>query len=69
MANKKKRNKQYKGGVQMAPTVVKVSAVKRNPVSQWLFERKRLVKPVSIGVGIVIFVIVLVVGLIGVIGS
>lgn len=69
MATKKKRNKQYKGSVQAKPTIVKVSAVKRHPIHQWFVDRKRLIKPVGIGVGIAVFVVVLVVGLISVFTS
>jgi hypothetical protein len=51
---KKKRNKQYKGNgaAQSQPTVTRVSAVKRNKAQLWWLERKRIVKPVAVGVGI-----------------
>lgn len=58
MANKqkKKRNKVYRGrdAKIQTPQVVRVEAVNRNKLGQWWFERKRIVKPVAIGSGIVV---------------
>lgn len=58
---KKKRNKQYKGsGAALnQPVVTHVSAVKRNKIQLWWLERKRIVKPIAIGVGIAAVVIFL----------
>lgn len=68
MANKKKRNKQYKGSVAaIRPSVTKVSAVKRNPAHQWWVDHKRIAKPVLITSGIVVAVIVVIVGFIDII--
>jgi len=54
MANKqkKKRNKQYTGidAAVTRPTVTRISAVHRNPVSQWWFDNKRIARPVIIAV-------------------
>lgn len=60
MANKqkKKRNKPYRG-VDAAidkPIVTRISAVHRNPVSQWWFDHKRIAKPVLIATGIALVV-------------
>ncbi len=58
MANKqkKKRNKQYRGtdAAVQRPIVTKISAANRSKLSQWWFERKRILKPVLIGAAIVI---------------
>lgn len=59
---KKKRDKAYKGSgaAIVRPSVTRVSAVHRNPVHQWWIERKRVVKPILITVGVVIFIAVLI---------
>lgn len=51
---KKKRNKAYHGAdaALNRPVVTKISAVNRNPVSQWWFEHKRLAKPIAITAGV-----------------
>ena len=56
---KKKRNKAYTGqdAAVGRPTVTRISAANRNKVQQWWFEKKRIAKPVLIGVGIAIVVI------------
>ena len=56
---KKKRNKVYSGeGAKAAqPTVTRISAVHRNPVQQWWFEKKRIAKPAIIAVIVAIVVI------------
>jgi hypothetical protein len=55
---KKKRNKVYQGvdASISRPIVTKITAVKRNRVQQWWFEKKRVAKPALIigGVAIVI---------------
>lgn len=52
---KKKRNKQYQGSgaAQVRPAITHVTAVKRNKFQLWWLEKKRIVKPVSIAVGVV----------------
>ena len=47
---KKKRNKVYRGrdSKVTTPQVVHVEAANRNALSQWWFEKKRIVKPVAI---------------------
>ncbi|HEY1085648.1 MAG TPA: hypothetical protein VGE34_02890 [Candidatus Saccharimonadales bacterium] len=58
MANKqkKKRNKVYRGkdAKIVQPQVIRVEAANRNKLHQWWFERKRIIKPVSIGAGIAV---------------
>jgi hypothetical protein len=66
---KKKRNKTYQGkdAAVTRPTVTRMTAANRNAVSQWWFEKKRIAKPVGIGVLVAVVVIVLVIELIRVI--
>lgn len=66
--SKKKRNKQYKGSVAMQrPTVVKVSAVKRNRTHQWWVDNQRIARPIMITSAIVVGIIIVVVGVIDII--
>ena len=67
--NKKKRNKVYRGqGARVQqPTITRIQTVSRNPVSQWFYDRKKLLKPVAITLGIVAFIAFLVAGIISVI--
>jgi hypothetical protein len=53
---KKKRNKVYTGQDAAAsrPTVTRISAANRNKAQQWWFEKKRIAKPVLIGVAVAI---------------
>jgi hypothetical protein len=63
--SKKKRNKVYKGSVAaQRPTVMKVTAVKRNPAHQWWVDNKRIAKPALIIGGIVLLLIIMIVGVI-----
>lgn len=63
---KKKRNKAYTGqdASISRPIVTRISAVKRNKVQQWWFEKKRVAKPVLITAGIVIVVVWLLIELV-----
>lgn len=56
---KKKRNKVYTGkdAAQTRPVVTHISAANRNKVQQWWFEKKRVAKPVLIGIVVAIIVI------------
>ncbi|HTJ73271.1 MAG TPA: hypothetical protein VL481_01615 [Verrucomicrobiae bacterium] len=56
---KKKRNKVYTGqdAALSRPVVTRISAANRNKVQQWWFEKKRIAKPVLIGVAVAIVVI------------
>jgi hypothetical protein len=55
---KKKRDKQYTGaGAAVSrPTVTRLTAAHRNVAQQWWFEKKRIAKPVLIGVGVAIII-------------
>ena len=61
--NKKKRNKVYTGAdaVVVRPIITRISAVNRSKIGQWLFEHKKIIKPVLIASGIVIFIIIIIV--------
>lgn len=63
---KKKRNKVYTGADASVtrPTVTRLTAANRNKVQQWWFEKKRIAKPVLIGVGIAIVVVWLLIELV-----
>lgn len=65
---KKKRNKAYSGidASISRPTVTRIEAVNRNKVQQWWFEKKRIVKPVSITGGVVVVVVWLIFELVAV---
>jgi hypothetical protein len=59
---KKKRNKAYTGAdaAVTRPVITRISAVNRNPVSQWWFDHKRIAKPILIASGVVLVIIILV---------
>lgn len=59
---KKKRNKKYTGtgAAQTRSEITHVTAVKRNKLQIWWLDKKRIVKPVSITIGVA-FVIVIIV--------
>lgn len=68
MANKqkKKRNKQYRGqdAAMNRPAVTRITAANRSKLGQWWFDRKRVLKPVLIGVAVVIVIVWLIIELI-----
>lgn len=77
MAKKhKKRDKPYRGedakttGVegQNKPVVHHYEAVNRNPLQQWLYDKRRLIKPVSIGIGVILFIFLVIYGIIQTLG-
>lgn len=53
---KKKRNKAYRGrdAKVATPQVIRVEAANRSTLSQWWFERKRILKPVLIAALVVV---------------
>jgi hypothetical protein len=63
---KKKRTKAYTGpgAVQVRPSVTRLSAANRSRAGQWLHDRRQFVKPVLIGVGILLAVIILGIGIV-----
>lgn len=73
MANKqkKKRNKQYRGAdaALQRPVVTKISAANRSKLGQWWFDRKRILKPILIGVAVIIGIIWLVLELIRIVSQ
>jgi len=56
---KKKRNKVYSGqdAAITTPIVRRYEAVERNKLGQWWHDKKRVVKPVGIGVGVAVIVV------------
>lgn len=68
---KKKRNKAYSGAdaAITRPVITRIEAVNRNKVSQWWFDRKRVLKPVLITSLVVLFVVWLIFELIRVING
>ncbi len=61
---KKKRNKVYKGSIAERPTITRVAAVHRSRPHQWWVDHKRVVRPVLIGVGVVLVLALIVTELI-----
>lgn len=61
MANKqkKKRNKQYTGvdAAISKPVVTRMTAANRSKLGQWWFERKKILRPILIGVGVVLLIV------------
>jgi len=68
---KKKRNKPYRGADASVnrPTITRMQAVNRNPISQWWFEKKRFAKPALIAAVAVAAVIWLLFELVRLIGG
>jgi len=60
--NKKKRNKPYTGADAAAekPTITRITAVNRSKPAQWWFDNKKVVKPILIVAGIILFVIIVI---------
>jgi len=68
---KKKRNKSYTGqdAAVSRPTVTRISAANRNKAQQWWFEKKRIAKPILIGVAVAIVAVWLLIELIRVVSG
>jgi hypothetical protein len=68
---KKKRNKNYTGAdaAITRPIITRISAVNRSKVSQWWFERKRILRPVLIGSGVVVALLIIIFELIRIFGN
>jgi len=68
---KKKRNKTYTGqdAATNRPSVTRISAANRNKVQQWWFEKKRIAKPVLIGVAVAIVVVWLLIELVRIVSG
>ncbi|HEX6258796.1 MAG TPA: hypothetical protein VFZ48_04925 [Candidatus Saccharimonadales bacterium] len=56
---KKKRNKAYTGedAATAAPVIRRYEAVERNKLSQWWYEKKKIVKPIGIAALVLAIVI------------
>jgi len=69
--HKKKRNKAYSGSdaADARPNIVRVEAVDRNKLSQWWFDRKRILKPVLITSGVVVVVVWLIAEIVRIVTS
>jgi len=68
---KKKRNKVYTGAdaAITRPVITRIEAVNRNKISQWWFDRKRILKPVLITSLVVLVVVWLIFELIRIING
>lgn len=68
---KKKRNKAYRGedAKNARPDVVRITAANRSAPGQWLYERRKLVRPVLIAVGIAVILVIVVIGITGIVNS
>lgn len=73
MAKKhKKRTKRYTGedakitGVagQDKPVLHKYEAKVRSPLNQWIFEHQRMLKYIAIALGIILFIVIIITGLV-----
>lgn len=64
---KKKRNKIYRGedAKNARPDVVRITAANRSAPNQWMYERRKLLRPVLIAVGIAVLVVIVIIGIIG----
>ena len=63
---KKKRTKKYTGtdAATTRPSVTKITAVNRSKPSQWLFERKKFIKPAGIVLIVILLIVLIVSGII-----
>jgi hypothetical protein len=68
---KKKRNKVYTGqdAAVSRPTVTRISAANRGKIQQWWFEKKRIAKPLLIGVAVAIVVVWLLIELVRIVSG
>jgi len=62
---KKKRNKKYQGAdaASSRPNIVRVQAISRTPLRQWLYERQKTIKAIGIGITILIVIVVIISGI------
>jgi len=69
--NKKKRNKVYSGAdaAITRPVITHIEAANRSKIGQFWFERKKILKPILITTGAVIFGIILIVQIISIING
>ena len=62
---KKKRNKKYSGmdATSQRPKVTRITATNRSKLSQWFFDRKKLIRTIGIAGLVVIALIIVVSGI------
>jgi len=61
---KKKRSKKYSGiDASKRPSVTKITAANRSKTSQWLFDRKLLLKPAGIVLVIILITVLILSGI------
>jgi len=62
---KKKRSKKYSGidAASKRPSVTKITAANRSKTSQWLFDRKSLLKPAGIALVIILIIVLILSGI------
>jgi hypothetical protein len=62
---KKKRSKKYSGvdAASKRSSVTKITAVNRSKTSQWLFDRKSLLKPAGIVLVIILIIVLILSGI------
>ena len=68
---KKKRNKKY-NGVDAAitqPTIIRVSAVNRSKLGQWLYDRRQFRRPALIALVIVVVLTLVIIGIVNLVAS
>jgi hypothetical protein len=60
---KKKRNKAYSGSdaAITRPVITRISAANRSKLGQWWFERKRILRPILIATGVILFLTILII--------
>ncbi len=65
---KKKRNKPYRGADARGakPNIIRVEAANRSTVGQWWYEKKRLIRALSIAFGILLALVLIIVGIVGI---
>lgn len=62
---KKKRNKKYSGmdAASQRPKVTRITATNRPKLSQWFFDRKKLIRTISMAVLVVVALIIVISGI------
>lgn len=64
--HKKKRNKIYTGidAAITKPIITRIEAQNRTKIGQWWFDNKKIASPILIAIGVVLFLVVIVSGII-----
>lgn len=63
--SKKKRSKKYSGSDANSsrPKITRVQAISRSKPRQWLYERKRLIKPIGVTVVVILIIVLIISGI------